>query len=450
MSIRLRLILILTLATTAVWLSAVLWINISTRAQVERVLDARLSEAANMVSSLMADRRIALNDAAAGATIALPSDGGYSRQLSCQIWSLQGDLLGASSGAPDAKLSDDEGFATTQIDGEPWRVFTVLNPDVGVRVMVGDRMEVRDRLVSDVVQGLLWPLAVIFPALALLIWISVGRGLAPLAHLESALRQRQPDDLRPLPEGRDPREIRPVRRALNSLFHRLENVRRSERDFTAFAAHELKTPLAGLRTHAQIARMAVDPAVRDRALASIATSVDRTDRMVRQLLDLTAIDQDATSVERLDMAELLADVADQAKDQADVRQVRLLIEADNLPPLYASRILVHSALRNLVENAIQHSPAGGVVRLIATCDGSSVTVQVRDQGPGIRPEDRDRVTDRFWRGPGREVHGSGLGLAIVAAAVQRMGGHLEVGKGTGGQQMSIALPLSDLDERSCS
>ncbi|WP_240544759.1 sensor histidine kinase [Paracoccus sp. AK26] len=450
MSIRLRLILILTLATTAVWLSAVLWINISTRAQVERVLDARLSEAANMVSSLMGDRRIALNDAAAQATIALPSESGYSRQLSCQIWSLQGDLLGASSGAPDAKLSDSEGFATTQIDGEPWRVFTVINPDVGVRVMVGDRMEVRDRLVSDVVQGLLWPLAVIFPALALLIWISVGGGLAPLVHLESALRQRKPDDLQPLPDSRDPREIRPVRQALNSLFQRLEDVRRSERDFTAFAAHELKTPLAGLRTHAQIARMAADPAVRDRALASIATSVDRTDRMVRQLLDLTAIDQDATSVNRLDVAELLADVADQAKDQADARQVRLLIEADDLPPLYAPRILVHSALRNLVENAIQHSPAGGVVRLIATCNGSSVTVQVRDQGAGIRPEDRDRVTDRFWRGPGREVHGSGLGLAIVVAAVQRMGGRLEVGEGTGGQQMSIALPLSDLDERSCS
>lgn len=444
MSIRLRLILILTLATSAIWLSAALWINISTRAQVERVLDARLSEAANMVSSLMADRRIALNDAAAQATIALPSDGGYSRQLSCQIWSLQGDLLGASSGAPDARLSDDEGFATTQIDGEPWRVFTVLNPDVGVRVMVGDRMGVRDRLVSDVVQGLLWPLAVIFPALALLIWISVGRGLAPLAHLESALRQRQPDDLNPLPESRDPREIRPVRRALNSLFQRLEDVRRSERDFTAFAAHELKTPLAGLRTHAQIARMATDPAVRHRALASIATSVDRTDRMVRQLLDLTAIDQDATSVERLDVAALLADVADQAKDQADARQVRLLIEADNLPPLHASRILVHSALRNLVENAIQHSPAGGVVRLIATCDGSSLAVRVRDQGPGIRPEDRDRVADRFWRGPGREVHGSGLGLSIVAAAVQRMGGRLEVGAGQGGQEMAIHLPLSKM------
>lgn len=444
MSIRLRLILILTLATSAVWLSAVLWISISTRAQVERVLDARLSEAANMVSSLMADRRIALNDAAAQATIALSGDSGYSRQLSCQIWSLQGDLLGASSGAPDARLSDDEGFATTRIDDEPWRVFTVVNPHVGVRVMVGDRMEVRNGLVGGVVQGLLWPLAVIFPVLALLIWISVGRGLAPLAHLESALRQRRPDDLNPLPDSRDPREIRPVRRALNSLFQRLEAVRRSERDFTAFAAHELKTPLAGLRTHAQIARMAADPAVRDRALIAIATSVDRTDRMVRQLLDLTAIDQAATSVERFDVAALLSDIAQQAEDQADARQVRLLIRADDLPPLDASRILIHSALRNLVENAIQHSPVGGIVSLIADREGSSLTIRICDQGPGIRPEDRERVTDRFWRGPGREIHGSGLGLSIVAAAVQRMGGRLEVGAGQGGQQMAMILPLSEI------
>ncbi|WP_246020831.1 ATP-binding protein [Paracoccus subflavus] len=443
MSIRLRLILVLTLATSAIWLSAALWINVSTRAQVERVLDARLSEAANMVSSLMADRRIALNDGTGHATIALPMETGYSRHLSCQIWSLQGDLLGASSGAPDAVLSDKDGFTTTRIHDEPWRVFTVVNPQAGVRVMVGDRMEVRDRLVGDVVQGLLWPLAVIFPALALLIWVSVGRGLAPLAHLEGALLSRQPDDLRPLPETPDPREIRPVRRALNNLFRRLDDVRRTERDFTAFAAHELKTPLAGLRTHAQIARMATDPAVRDRALAAIATSVDRTDRMVRQLLDLTAIDQGAAPVERLDVAALLADIIQQAEDQAHARRVRLVTQADDLPPLSAPRILILSALRNLVENAIQHSPPGGTVSLTALCNGPGIRFVVRDEGPGIRPQDRDRATDRFWRGPGREVHGSGLGLAIVAAAVQRMGGRLDLGQGQGGQEVALTLPLSD-------
>ncbi|SCY89531.1 sensor histidine kinase [Paracoccus tibetensis] len=444
MSIRLRLILILTLATSAIWLSAALWINVSTRAQVEQVLDARLAEAANMVSSLMADRRIALDETAAQATIALPGAGEYSRQLSCQIWSLRGNLLGASSGAPAEKLSEDEGFATTLIDGEPWRVFTVVNSNMGVRVMVGDRIQVRDRLVGDVVQGLLWPLVVVFPALALLIWVSVGRGLAPLAHLESTLRNRKPDDLSPLVGVGDPREIRPVRRALNSLFQRLDDVRRTERDFTAFAAHELKTPLAGLRTHAQIARMTSDPAVRERALATITTSVDRTDRMVRQLLNLTAIDQDAASVERLDVAALLSKIAQQAEDQARLREVRLDVQAKGIPPLVAPRILVHSALRNLVENAIQHSPPGGTVRLIASCDGAFVVLSVRDEGPGIRPQDRDRVTDRFWRGPGREVHGSGLGLAIVAAAVQRMDGRMELGSGSGGQEVTIALPLSSI------
>ena len=442
MSIRLRLILILTLATSAIWLSAALWINVSTRAQVEQVLDARLAEAANMVSSLMADRRIALNEAAAQATIALPTAGEYSRQLSCQIWSLRGNLLGTSSGAPAEKLSEDEGFATTLIDSEPWRVFTVVNPNVGVRVMVGDRIQVRDRLVGDVVQGLLWPLVVVFPALAMLIWVSVGRGLAPLAHLESTLRNRKPDDLSPLVGVGDPREIRPVRRALNSLFQRLDDVRRTERDFTAFAAHELKTPLAGLRTHAQIARMATDPAVRDRALVTITTSVDRTDRMVRQLLDLTAIDQDAASVERLNVANLLSELAQQSEDQARPREVRLDVQAEGIPPLHAPRILVHSALRNLIENAIQHSPHGGTVRLIASCDGASVAFQVSDEGPGIRPQDRDRVTDRFWRGPGREVHGSGLGLAIVEAAVQRMGGQLEFGSGSSGQEVAFTLPAS--------
>lgn len=439
MSIRLRLILVLTLATGAIWLSAVLWINLSTRAQVEHVLDARLSEAATMVSSLLAEGQIATEDLATRAS----SGGrdGYSRQLSCQIWSLQGDLLGASTGAPQAVLARADGFTTTLIEGVPWRVYSVLNPAAGVRVMVGDRMAVRDSLVGDMVRGLLWPLAVIFPALALLIWVSVGRGLAPLAELEAALRTRRPDDLSPLPASDDPREIRPVRRALNSLFRRLDELRRTERDFTAFAAHELKTPLAGLRTHAQIARMAADPVVRDRALAAIATSVDRTDRMVRQLLDLTAIDQGAAPADRLDIPSLLSEIAHGAEDQARARDVRLKTRAADLASMTAPRILLHSALRNLVENAIGHSPRGGTVSLTATAEGGEALFRVCDEGPGIRPEDRDRATDRFWRGPGRDHHGSGLGLAIVAAAADRLGGRLVLGDGVGGQQVTLAVPL---------
>ena len=440
MSIRLRLFLILTLATSAIWLSAVLWINGSTRAQVERVLDARLAESANMVSSLISDQRIAV---AGGppATISMPVDPDYSRQLSCQIWSLRGDLVGASSGAPGAQLAVEEGFSTTMIDGVPWRVYAVHNDALGVRVMVGDRMQVRDRLVGDVVAGLLWPVAVIFPALALLIWISVGRGLVPLAQLEAALRARSPDDLQPLPDTRDPREIRPVRRALNSLFGRLDHVRRTERDFIAFAAHELKTPLAGLRMQAQIAQRATDPATRDRALAAIATSVDRSNRMVRQLLDLAAIDHEVTPAEELDPATLLADIAEGADLQAVDARVHLLTRSQDAPSFHAPRVLIHSALRNLVENAIQHSPSGGSVTLTASARSGRLRFTVTDQGPGIAPQDHARVTERFWRGARTMTQGSGLGLSITDAAVARMGGSLHFGQAAHGQSVWIDLPL---------
>lgn len=440
MSIRLRLFLILTLTTSAIWLSAVLWINGSTRAQVERVLDARLAESANMVSSLISDQRIAVSGGTPP-TISMPVDPDYSRQLSCQIWSLRGDLVGASSGAPGTQLAAEEGFSTTMIDGVPWRVYAVHNDTLGVRVMVGDRMQVRDRLVGGVVAGLLWPVAVIFPALAFLIWISVGRGLAPLAQLEAALRARSPDDLQPLPYTRDPREIRPVRRALNSLFGQLDHARRTERDFTAFAAHELKTPLAGLRMQAQIAQRTTDSATRDRALAAIATSVDRSDRMVRQLLDLAAIDHEATPAEQLDPAALLTEIAQGADMQAVAARVHLLTRSHDVQSFQAPRVLLHSALRNLVENAIQHSPPGGMITITASERGGVVRFAVTDQGQGIAPEDHARVTKRFWRGARPKAQGSGLGLSITAAAVGRMGGSLHFGQATHGHSIWIDLPL---------
>ena len=441
MSIKLRLFLILALATGVVWLSAVLWIEGSTRAQVEKVLDARLAESANMVSSLISDHRIEVGDAAdKPATITMPASADYSRQLSCQIWSLRGDLVGASSGAPQTRLTGKEGFTTSLIDGENWRVYSVRNTDLGVTVMVGDRMTMRDSLVYDVVAGLLWPALVILPLVGLLIWVSVGRGLAPLERLEAALRVRSPVDLSPLPEGPAPREIRPVRRALNGLFAQLERVRRTERDFTAFAAHELKTPLAGLRMQAQIARQAKDDATRGKALAAIELSVDRTDRMVRQLLDLATVEGEETSPEKVDLSDLCADIAISLHQPVDARGVRLACDIPARQSVVTNRFLLFVALRNIAENAILASPQGGQVRLSVRQEGWNVVIRVTDEGPGIDPADLPRVTDRFYRGRATPFHGSGLGLAIAAAAGERMNGTLTFPTSERGQAVEITLP----------
>ncbi|WP_422075923.1 ATP-binding protein [Tranquillimonas rosea] len=418
------------MATGAVWLSAVVWIEYSTRSKVERVLDARLSEAARMVSSLMSDHRIEVARAGhAPVPVPLETGGGYSRQLHCQIWTLEGDLIGQSGGAPAERLSGaaETGFSRAVIDGEVWRVFTVVNEELGVRVSVGDSHAVRDRLIRSVVEAVLLPAAIVLPVLGALIWISVARGLAPLSQLADALRARSPSDLRPLPDGPAPREIRPVRRALNTLFERVERTRRAERDFTSFAAHELKTPLAGLRTQAQVAMMAEHPEDREAALRAIDQSVVRTDRLVRQLLDLTAVDRETDDAGPVALGAVAAQIADEARTRAAARGVSVVC-ADHAggATVTGDAFLLQVAVRNVVENAIAASPEGGEVQVEVTKGADGPAVTVRDGGPGIPGDIRARVTERFYRGPAAAPGGSGLGLAIVSEAMERLGGRLEI------------------------
>ncbi len=334
-SIRIRLFAILIATTGAVWLFAAAWIYASTQAEVERVLDARLMEAARMVSSLITDHQIDPSAAANAATADTPpppfkeAGGGYSRQLSCQIWSLQGSLVSRSESAPATSLaSHTDGFEETEIEGERWRVYAVVNPTLGVRVLVGDSLEIRDRLIGDVIKGLLLPGIVILPVLAALIWLSVGRGLAPLTRIAEGLAGRSASELHPVDAGSVPREVRPVIRALNSLFGRVAEARDRERSFTAYAAHELKTPLAGLKTQAQVALRTDEPSVQRDALSRISTSVDRTSRMVRQLIDLAAVDasQDVTSDEEVDIAVLVGEVAWELENQLAANDVHVAME----------------------------------------------------------------------------------------------------------------------------
>ncbi len=438
-SMRTRLFAILLATTGAVWLFAATWIYASTQAEVERVLDARLMEAARMVSSLISDHRIDAGEAADAATADAPpppfqqADGSYSRQLSCQIWSLQGNLVGRSESAPQTSLaSHTSGFEETEIDGERWRVYAVVNPKLGVRVLVGDSLEIRERLIGDVVKGLLLPALVVLPVLAALIWFSVGRGLAPLTRIAEGLAGRSASELHPVDGAAAPREVRPVVVALNSLFGRVAEARERERSFTAYAAHELKTPLAGLKTQAQIALRADDASVQKEALSRISTSVDRTSRVVRQLIDLAAVDaaKGAPADELVDLSMLLSEVASELETQlsnADVRVVVEVADASAAPVgIRADRGLVRLVVRNLIENAIQHSPKGGEVRcrVRGSEQDRHVVVEILDQGPGIPAADEKRVLERFFRGPKPRGHGSGLGLSIVQMALNRLEGSL--------------------------
>ncbi|MBV1713086.1 MAG: sensor histidine kinase N-terminal domain-containing protein [Desulfomicrobium sp.] len=452
-SIRTRLFSILLAATGAVWLLAVLWTYLSTQHEVERVLDARLTEAARMVSSLITDHRI---DVAAAVEAAKDSElqtsfdmpaGDYSRQLSCQIWSLQGDLVSRSEGAPNASLADHEqGFAEKIVNGERWRVYAVVNPALGVRVLVGDNIEIRERLVGDVIKGQLVPALAILPILAGLIWFSVGRGLAPLNRIAATLSLRSAEELHSLDDSGAPPEVRPLLKSLNALFQRVQEARDREKTFIAYAAHELKTPLAGLKTQAQVALRSDSNDVRDRALSQISTSVDRTSRLVRQLIDLAAVDsvETTSAPEVVGLADLVQDLVSEMSALLSARDITVASDIGHgLRIEVANKTLLRLALRNIIENALQYTPAGSEVRVLGASTDSGLIIDIVDQGPGIAEDEEARIMERFHRGTLAEGHGSGLGLPIVEMALAKLGGRLDfVRTGNDGFSVRIHIPAT--------
>lgn len=430
-SLRRRLFLILLAATGAIWLCAVGWIYFSSRSELERVLDARLQEAARMVHSLVADGNIAT---ATGAPAF--SETGYERQLSCQIWSLGGQLVARSSGAPEEALAGPaEGFSERDVRGEEWRVYTILDTDKGVRVMVGDRVGLRDRLVWDLMAGLLGPVVLIIPLLGLLIWVSLGRGLRPLEAVAKEIAARDGEDMRPVSPANAPGEVRPLLEALNGLFGKVEAARLHEREVTAFAAHELRTPLAGLKTQAQIALAAGEGATREGALRQILVSVDRTARLVRQLLALAKLEANPVQSpgESVDAGALLREIVQQSPTPPQV-QVELegALDGTALP---GGREALHLVLRNLHENAVEHMGGAGRIVWRRTAQG----LCVEDEGPGIPDEELPRVTERFYRGRHKSSSGSGLGLTIACLAAERVGARLELENRTDRTGLRVSL-----------
>ena len=419
-SLRIRVFALVIAVTVLVWAGAAAWTAISTRSQVERVLDRRLVEAARMVAAL---------DIPTGNAPRPIEPHSYEKQLSCQIWSLTGRLVGQSAGAPRTPLAQGApGFSERHIGAEEWRVYTHVDEARGVRVMVGDNLEVRQRLVTDMMLGLLLPALAGLIALAGLLWIGIANGLKPLERLAHDLKSRSSASLAPIALHNTPSELSPVVNAMNGLLTQLEAARRAERDFVANAAHELQTPLAGLKTQSEVARRATDQKMRDHALSQIVHSVDRTSRLVRQLLDLARQEGRVTagSGQPVALHLIVDDVVRELSPLAEAQGVKLDVsEPCHDLQLTTEPDALRLALRNLIENALHHGGAGGFVRVeCEQLDG--LELRVVDGGTGIASEDAKRLLRRFERGLGVTTQGSGLGLSIVEAAIEPAGGTLEL------------------------
>ncbi|RDU99737.1 sensor histidine kinase [Trinickia dinghuensis] len=295
---------------------------------------------------------------------------------------------------------------------------SAINGSSSVLIQVAETLDKRSALANEIIKGVILPQFVILPLAIVLVWFGLSRGLAPLTSLQANLRARRPDDLSPLEASSAPPEIEPLVTSFNDLLTRLAQNIDLQKRFIADAAHQMKTPLAGLHMQAELAlRDDVSPDVR-RSLEQIATGADQAARLVTQLLALARAENRMsghvfTQVEIAHLARLA--VRDWVR-AALAKQMDLGYEAPDEPVFVdGNPVMLREMLSNVIDNAIRYTPAGGriTVRVRPEHEAGRVRIEVEDTGPGIAPAERPKVVERFYRILGREGDGSGLGLAIV-------------------------------------
>lgn len=301
-----------------------------------------------------------------------------------------------------------------------------------VLLVVAETMEKRTELANDIIKGVIIPQFAVLPVAVLLVWFGLSRGVAPLSALQQRLRARRPDDLSPIDEDVAPSEIAPLVGAMNELLDRLSSNVQAQRRFVADAAHQLKTPLAGLRTQAELALRDASPDEMQASLRQLIVGSERATRLVNQLL-LLARAENPHSVE-LTPTDLNAVAHEQTMQwvpQALALNTDLGLEGADAPVIIAgNEILLAELLNNLVDNALRYTPSGGHITVRVQATATHAILEVEDSGPGIPMDERERVFDRFYRVLGTQTEGSGLGLAIVREIAQKHHADVQILEGT--------------------
>jgi two-component system, OmpR family, sensor histidine kinase QseC len=408
-SLKQRLLALALTTVVAVWIGAAAFTYFDAREEFGEILDAHLAQSATL---LVVQASHELDEIETEHTPMLHK---YSRRVAFQIWQNGRVLRLHSANAPDQLMSDQtQGFSDRIINGHRWRIFSTWDESGKDLIQVAEHSEAREELARDIAGNLLKPLLFSLPVLALLLWLAVTRSLRPLVRLSDELEQREPDNLAPLDVGTAPREVAPLIGRLNKLFVRIDASMQKERRFTADAAHELRTPVAGIKAQAQVARAASSETERVHALDNAILGCDRAAHLIDQLLTLARIDSlsDETTVPchlRALAADVIATVAPAALNQ----NVHLELTEGEEVIVRGNPVLLRILLRNLIDNAVRHTPKGTSVRVDINRDREQGSLSVTDNGEGISEPELARVAERFYRPAGSRGSGSGLGLSIV-------------------------------------
>ena len=314
-----------------------------------------------------------------------------------------------------------QGYNNFIIEDREWRMFGLKEASGQFNVQVGELLSVRQETVSEIVFNSLWPIIISLPMIGVFIWIMVGGGLKPLKIIAGNVENRDPNSLDPISTEDVPSEVVPMVESLNRLFLRVQAALENERRFTADAAHELRTPLAALKTLAQ-AKSLTEGNSHKGFLEQIVRGVDRATHLLEQLLTLARMDSqsiDESPTQETDLQNEVINILSSIASSALEKDIEISYDGPTDPVMvrgYSPAIQI--LLRNIIDNAIRYTPLEGEVsvRLDELKDG--VKIEVSDTGPGIPEDQQQGIYQRFRRGEDTKTQGSGLGLAIVKRIVE--------------------------------
>jgi len=365
-----------------------------------------------------------------------------------QVWTLDGVRVYLSRPHAVLPAITTLGFSTASTSEGRWRMFGVQAPTKVIQV--AQPMRVRERQAVELALRTLTPFVLLMPMLVLFIWFAVGHSLEPLRRLTSLVQSRKVTALDPLPAGNLPGEVQPLVGALNELLRQLGAALERERGFLADAAHELRTPLTALHLQMGTLARATNEAEQADAMEKLSAGVQRAIRLVEQLLSLARQEPRAdVARRRLRFDDLARDVVAEMVPLADARKIDLGISASQPAYVLGDPEALRTLVRNLVDNAVRYTPIGGRIDVSvqdADAPGTShgAVLRVVDTGPGIPPDERKRVFDRFYRTPGTSPPGSGLGMAIVKTIADAHGAAivLDTDPNTHGLSVTVSFPFS--------
>ncbi|SFC66999.1 ATP-binding protein [Massilia yuzhufengensis] len=438
-SLRRRLLGAILVASTVLWLAGLGTLTALAWRETGEVFDDALEESAYMLMAATTDL-----DARGLLAPLPPLAGDEVRRVDMQYQVVSaGEVVQRTEGAPARPFigdyDDDHGFADLRIDGDAWRVFVVRDEARRFEVQVGQRAEKRMDILEELAEVLWLPALGFLALLALVCWWLTGRVLAPLRRTTAAIAAKTPDDLAQVAAEGQPRELLPIVGALNDVLARLDTALQAERRFTADAAHELRTPLAGLHMHVQLLQRQHPDLVAP--FQKLRQDIARLTALVDSLLTLARLDPLARAQlgsESVALLPLFDSLLAEYAGEAARRGIDLTLRRD-IDAVSADPHMLAIMLRNLVGNALRYCPAGSRVEVAAGMHEGRARVTVRDDGPGVDDASRRRLTERFFRVLGQEEGGSGLGLSIVQRIADLHGIALAFGPGLDGRGLGVSL-----------